>query len=1009
MMKKWILLGWWVLLGGMASAQITVDIHPNFRHSVAGVDSFNRKRMVKIHADQVEPDWDTGNNFGYNADLRDTFLNGLDVYMGRNTGPISWHVNQVAEDPARPGFADPADIAARGEAVRNEYASRTNLHPYEARNELVIAAQQTPFFPDGTQTRQGWAFANGTATGEFMGRYINEFHGRNGPPEPPLVEIMNEPVYMFVTRGTHTPAEVFNFHNEAADAIRAQNPRVLIGGYTTAFPNFEENNFQRWHQRWKLFMDMSGSRMDFWSIHLYDFNRSWSNSMLLRRGSNLEATFDMLEHYSYLSFNEVKPFVISEYGGRALPLEADPWTPLRDWFSMKSMTSMLLSFSERPQLILSAIPFIIVKAEWGRQADGDPYPWRLMRQNNELPGQTGNHWVYTEMVKFYQLWSEVKGTRIDTRSTDPDIQCNAYAQGNTLYVVLNNLYFQPATVNLKVHELYGNSIQQIRVKHLHFDQARQAPVLEEKVFNSLEHITIGAEGSAVLAYTFASELEVNQQVEEHKYFAREHLTPIITNAAHEFHIDGVQRSKYGEAVLRLGMGRPHQTSLQPLVMFNGHEIEVPSNYMGYDQGPRASWFGVIEIPLPFALLKPSNRITVQFPDKGGHISSMALRVYRQSQPLNRTDAVAATQLELAPASKQLEPGQSYTFLPAIVPSGATVHHFVWTSDNEAVAVVDSLGTVTALTLGQATITLSDPDGILTASSSVEVVEQAAAVEVSSIDISPPFFTLGTGEQLSMQARILPIDASDQSVSWSSSDSTIATIDEHGLVQGIAPGQVSIVGIAAGGLSDTSQIEVVAAYQTFLKCHLLPTELPSDTEYEVQVEYSAAQRLDVAVELKDPHDNWVGEGRVTVEPGQGIATINIRNVSTQDWTTPVYPTPGTGYALRAWIRRVGGDWTTNMGGCSVFDVTITQPTARTDAALAGLRLYPNPGSGRLMLELPALQGQAQLRVFDLMGRPLLQQPIQQTTSAINLQHLPKGMYLLGLYTAEGSITKRIILQ
>ncbi len=992
------------------AAQITIDIHPNFKHTIEGVDSFNRKKMIKIHADQTEPDWSNGNNFGNNACLLDTFLNGLDVYMGRNTGGISWYVNQVKEDLNRKGFADSTDLTRLGLNARNSYASQPELHPYESRNELVIAAQQIPFYPDGTKTRQGWAFANGSATGEYMGRYINEFFGKNSRPIPPLVEIMNEPLYMFTTRGNTPPAEIFQFHNEAADAIRAQNPNVLIGGYCVAFPNFEENNFQRWHDRWKLFMDMSGERMDFWSIHTYDFNLSWSNTPILRRGANLEATLDMIEHYSKLSFNEVKPFVISEYGGRALTLEANAWSPYRDWLTMKSMTSMLLTFSERPQLILSAIPFIIVKAEWGRQEDGDPYPWRLMRQNKELPGQTGDHWVYTELVKFYQLWSEVKGSRIDTKSTDPDIQTNAFVDGNKMYLILNNLNFKNTPIHLNLVEKHNNPVEKIKVKHLYLNESLQVPVLDEIEYESLDSLDIGAEGSAVIEYTFTNEVFIDQMVEEKKYYAEEHLTPIITNAEHEFHINEVHRGSFGEAILRLGMGRPHETSLTPIVKINGREIEVPANYMGYDQLTRDSWFGVIDIPVPFALIEPNNIITVQYPDKGGHISSMALRIFNHSELIQRTNAVNAQSITLEPSFKQLEPNQEYTFLATFSPMNAAVNSFVWTSSDEEIAIVDSLGRVTALAIGETIITVSTPDGKLKAGSTVEVIEQAAPVLVNSLEVNPDSFTLGIGDLIQMQAKINPTDAADKSIKWTSSDPSIAAVDSTGLVLGQNFGEAQIIGSTKhGGLSDTSVISVIAPFQTFLNCTLLPDELLSETEYDIQVEYSAGERLDIAVELKDPNDRWVGEGRVTVEPGVGIANIKIKNVSTSDWTTPVFPVPASGYAFRVWIRKVGGDWTTNSGGCSKFDIEITSNTTSIiPLELSNLKIYPNPTSGKIFLELPGLKEKVNATIFNHLGQQVLQQNIIQKNSWINIEHLRSGMYLITLSTLTGNVTQRIVL-
>ena len=176
-MKKGILFVSFCICTISLTGQIYIDVNPNFKHSVGGLDTFKRKQMIKIHADHVEGDWEIGNNFGNNTELRDTFLNGLDVYLGRNTGGISWHINQVAEDPGRPGHADSSDLARRGQVVRNNYSRNPLLKPFESRNELIIAAQHRPFFPDGTNTGRGWALANGSATGEYMGRFINEFFG----------------------------------------------------------------------------------------------------------------------------------------------------------------------------------------------------------------------------------------------------------------------------------------------------------------------------------------------------------------------------------------------------------------------------------------------------------------------------------------------------------------------------------------------------------------------------------------------------------------------------------------------------------------------------------------------------------------------------------------------------------------------------------------------------------------------------------------------------------------
>jgi len=976
-------------------AQITIDIHPNFKHTVGEMDSFNRTRMLKIHADQTESEWTTGNNLSNFVNLRDTFLNGLDVYMGRNTGGISYYLSQVKEDPARPGFADPADIASKGASVRNSYSTNAGHKLYEFRNELVIAAQQHPFYPDGMNTSQGWSLANGFATGEYMGRYINEFHGSNGQPKPTYIEIMNEPLYDLVDEGPHQPIDIFNFHNDAADAIREQVADIPIGGYCAAFPNFEQNDFQRWHERMKLFMDTSGDKMDFWAIHFYDFN----GTNELRRGANIDATLDMIDHYSLLSFGEIKPYVISEYGGRARNIEGNPWTPYRDWQSLKSWTSMLLTFSERPQDILSAIPFVIVKALWGTQANGNPYPWRLLRQTKEESGETGLDWVYTDMVKFFQLWSDVKGTRIDTRSTDPDIQTNAFVDDNKMYLIVNNLYFDDTEVDLNVIEHQGNIIQNIRVKHLYLNTADNKPILAEENYSTLEQVTIGKEAAMIIEYTYQNDIVINELVEETKYFADSYLTKILPFTDHNFNINGVIKEDKGEAVLRLGMGRPHGRDLQPTVKVNGLEILVPSNYAGYDQTPKGSWFGVIEVPVPLSYLKLDNEITVRFADSDGHISSMSLQMYNHSNIVFRSDNLAVTNLELLPAQKFMLPASEFQLAAKLTPGNSTSQNLTWESSDNSVASVDDFGKVTTFALGSTTITLTDLNSGLSSTGIIEVVDSIPFISVVGINVLPSILSLEPNETHQLTAVINPTDATDQSVTWSSANTQIVTVDANGLVQGNLEGTTEVTSTTVdGGYTDVSVITVVPNFATNVFCSLLPDEVETGTNFDFSFSYSSGFNSDVIVQLRDGSDIILGEDQITGSPGfSNIADIQI--------TTDVAPIPGDNYSFHLFIKPTGVD---SILFTCIENLIVTNVVSTTSVQLTDMKIYPNPTNGIFTLEIPNLKTPMMVEVVDVIGKSVLQQKVTEKINRIEMKNAASGVYFVRFNSKLDRVNKRIIV-
>ncbi len=651
----------------IAAPTVRIDINADVRHMVGGIDAFDRRKYITIHASHTEQDW-FGNNSqsrsapNASADLLTEFVETYDVYFGRDTGAMRWQLQQLPEDSNRPGFADETAATARGADVRRNYASTTNANAVTSRRheqrgtDLIVGAQQHPYWPDGQTTSQGWAFSQadtpsepfGTATGHYMGQFLSRYFSQgtadsDGQPKPVYVEVMNEPVYDLVDAADMPEdlGKIFRFHNAVAAAIRATNDDVLIGGYGAAFPDFERDGFNRWHERHKAFMDIAGHNMDFLSIHLYDFPNFTVNGRLTeqyRKGSNLEATLDMLEHYGTLKYGAPMPLVISEYGSQAHGLYNQPWSPLRDWLVIKAVNSMLMAFMERPDIIQKTIPFITVKAEWGRISDSVPYYWRLMRQASEGAGETGDEWVYTDVVKFYELWADVGGSRVDSFANDPDILVDAYLDGSDLFIIANSLEFEDAYLGIALDGPGTAAATGFTVKHLYLDG--EMPKLETTRSATLpESLRLGAEGTLVLHIEFDADIAIDASAEESKHYAETMLRPISANSTLSFDVNGVPTGADGEAVLRLGVGRAHGLSLLPVVSVNGIAVDVPADFRGYDQYHggvgRASFFGVLEIPTPWTAVAENNRVEVTFADSGGHISSVALQVFNHTRPIAR--------------------------------------------------------------------------------------------------------------------------------------------------------------------------------------------------------------------------------------------------------------------------------------------------------------------------------------------------------------------------------------
>ncbi|WP_220763767.1 hypothetical protein [Flavobacterium sp. UMI-01] len=638
-----------------------VDVNIDTRREVEGIDSFDRQKYITIHA-SITNDWEGDH---VSPDIRKDFLDKYDVYLGRETGGLKGALNAVRQDPARPGYADVSQLKKMGENNRNSYSKKSHLHPYEDRlKNMIIGAQFEPFWPHGTKTKQGWALSQkdtaeesfGTATGEFMAHFIKEYYGGNGEPRPRFIEVINEPLWELIPKKEEGNPEKENkavqqlakFHSTVAREIKKLNPDVLVGGYTCAFPDFELYDFKRWTYRWKQFIDLTGNDMDFWSLHFYDFpcKQDYRTGKLeyvkkYRKGSNIEASLDMLEQYSMMRFGKLKPMVISEYSVQAHQYRDLPWTPWRDYLYVKSANALMMSFMDHPQSIAVAIPFFMLKSEWGRTKEGYPYRSRLFRQQFEKEGETGDKWVFTDLVKFYQLWSDVKGKRIDTKSNLVDIQTDAYVDGKKVYLIVNNLNETKQAIQLNVLGQKNNTLENIKMKHYYSpykpEEAKREGIIEEKkLAATTKEVLLESEGTMVLEYHFKRPVVIAETAEEKKYYATENYKPIEANKPMEFIFEKIQKAQNGEVVLRLGLGRDHGSVLKPTVFINDVQIEVPENYAGDPQTMRDRFYGVIEIPLDYKLLSEKNTVKVSFPDSGGHVASATLRVFNFSKAIKRT-------------------------------------------------------------------------------------------------------------------------------------------------------------------------------------------------------------------------------------------------------------------------------------------------------------------------------------------------------------------------------------
>ncbi|MBO5749002.1 MAG: Ig domain-containing protein, partial [Muribaculaceae bacterium] len=162
-------------------------------------------------------------------------------------------------------------------------------------------------------------------------------------------------------------------------------------------------------------------------------------------------------------------------------------------------------------------------------------------------------------------------------------------------------------------------------------------------------------------------------------------------------------------------------------------------------------------------------------------------------------SVKAESIVLDKTEVEIVIGESDFLTVTILPETASNKAIVWTSSDEEIAVVNDYGVVSAVALGEATITATTTDGSnLSASCKVTVV--AALAESISLNMTEA--SLKVNETTTLTATVLPETATNKTVAWTSSNESVATVDADGVVTAIAVGEATITATTTDG-SDLS--------------------------------------------------------------------------------------------------------------------------------------------------------------------------------------------------------------
>jgi len=155
-------------------------------------------------------------------------------------------------------------------------------------------------------------------------------------------------------------------------------------------------------------------------------------------------------------------------------------------------------------------------------------------------------------------------------------------------------------------------------------------------------------------------------------------------------------------------------------------------------------------------------------------------------------------VRIAPDSVRLLVGSGEVQLSAtVLPAKATNKNVSWRSTNTAIATVTTDGRVRGVARGNAAIVVTTAEGNFTDTCRV-IVDTTVPFRVTSVTLNKTTLSLDIGATETLVPTISPANASIKTVSWSSSNTTVATVNGSGLVTAVAPGNAVITVTTSDG-------------------------------------------------------------------------------------------------------------------------------------------------------------------------------------------------------------------
>ena len=233
---------------------------------------------------------------------------------------------------------------------------------------------------------------------------------------------------------------------------------------------------------------------------------------------------------------------------------------------------------------------------------------------------------------------------------------------------------------------------------------------------------------------------------------------------------GVTSVTMSPGALTLSVGQPPQTLTATVLPQNASNKGV--TWSSSNTGAATVANGTV------TAIAPGNATITVTTNDGGKTASC-----------NVTVIIPVASISLNESAIELMQGRQFTLTETVTPADATIKDVIWNSDHPEIAAVNN-GFVTAMAVGQAIITATSVQDVAK-KAQCAVTVTPLVIPVTGITLNKTLLTLDIDQEETLTATVLPANATNPAITWSSDKPAIADVSQTGEVTALAAGTAAI--------------------------------------------------------------------------------------------------------------------------------------------------------------------------------------------------------------------------